>query len=114
MKTRSFDERCITLTDQETGRTSTLIYQNNGSFRVVGNLAHGSNIIFSHFYLKKMIAIMEEFIKGDHTAPDQAPEIMPEYIEPEPEYCRHCNGYGSSLKEDQDICSKCNGSGLKQ
>lgn len=26
--------------------------------------------------------------------------------------CPHCNGYGSSLKEGSDRCSKCSGSGL--
>lgn len=26
--------------------------------------------------------------------------------------CSHCNGYGSSLKEDSDTCSKCHGRGL--
>jgi DnaJ-class molecular chaperone len=28
------------------------------------------------------------------------------------EQCPHCNGYGSSLKEDQNTCSRCFGSGL--
>ena len=28
------------------------------------------------------------------------------------EQCKGCNGYGSSLKEASDRCSKCNGSGL--
>ena len=28
------------------------------------------------------------------------------------EECTHCNGYGSSLKEDADKCTKCGGSGL--
>ena len=26
--------------------------------------------------------------------------------------CTHCNGYGSSLKEESDTCSKCGGDGL--
>jgi len=26
--------------------------------------------------------------------------------------CPHCNGYGSSLKESSNTCSKCGGSGL--
>ena len=26
--------------------------------------------------------------------------------------CDHCNGYGSSLKEEADRCTKCGGSGL--
>lgn len=26
--------------------------------------------------------------------------------------CEHCAGYGSSLKESADKCSKCGGSGL--
>lgn len=26
--------------------------------------------------------------------------------------CTQCNGYGSSLKEDSDRCTKCGGSGL--
>lgn len=26
--------------------------------------------------------------------------------------CEHCNGYGSSLKEDSDRCSRCGGSGV--
>jgi len=26
--------------------------------------------------------------------------------------CSHCNGYGSSLKESSDRCTKCGGSGL--
>ena len=26
--------------------------------------------------------------------------------------CPHCNGYGSSLKEEADRCTKCNGLGL--
>ena len=26
--------------------------------------------------------------------------------------CDHCNGYGSSLKESNDTCTKCGGSGL--
>lgn len=26
--------------------------------------------------------------------------------------CPHCNGYGSSLKEEADKCSVCKGSGL--
>lgn len=28
------------------------------------------------------------------------------------EICGHCNGYGSSLKEPDDKCTKCGGSGL--
>jgi DnaJ-class molecular chaperone len=28
------------------------------------------------------------------------------------EVCTHCNGYGSSLKEDSDTCTKCGGLGL--
>lgn len=28
--------------------------------------------------------------------------------------CPHCNGYGSSLKEDARTCSRCGGSGLVQ
>ena len=27
-------------------------------------------------------------------------------------YCPHCNGYGSSLKEESDRCSRCGGSGV--
>lgn len=26
--------------------------------------------------------------------------------------CTHCNGYGSSLKEEYDTCTRCFGSGL--
>lgn len=26
--------------------------------------------------------------------------------------CPHCNGYGSSLKESADTCTRCGGSGL--
>jgi DnaJ-class molecular chaperone len=26
--------------------------------------------------------------------------------------CNHCNGYGSSLKETSDKCTKCGGAGL--
>ena len=26
--------------------------------------------------------------------------------------CSHCNGYGSSLKEESDRCTKCEGFGL--
>jgi DnaJ-class molecular chaperone len=26
--------------------------------------------------------------------------------------CTHCNGYGSSLKEEADRCTKCEGLGL--
>ena len=26
--------------------------------------------------------------------------------------CDHCNGYGSSLKEEAERCTKCNGTGL--
>ena len=28
--------------------------------------------------------------------------------------CKHCNGYGSSLKEEQPKCSKCSGTGLQE
>ena len=28
------------------------------------------------------------------------------------EECPHCNGYGSSLKEEADRCTKCGGSGV--
>ena len=28
------------------------------------------------------------------------------------EVCRHCNGYGSSLKEESDRCTRCGGTGL--
>ena len=28
------------------------------------------------------------------------------------EFCPHCDGYGSSLKEPDDRCTKCNGTGL--
>jgi len=28
------------------------------------------------------------------------------------EVCTHCNGFGSSLKEDSDTCTKCGGLGL--
>jgi DnaJ-class molecular chaperone len=28
------------------------------------------------------------------------------------EVCTHCNGYGSSLKEESAICTKCYGRGL--
>ncbi len=31
---------------------------------------------------------------------------------PKIEECSHCNGYGSSLKEEADKCTKCGGSGL--
>jgi rRNA maturation endonuclease Nob1 len=27
-------------------------------------------------------------------------------------WCRHCNGYGSSLKEESGRCTHCGGSGL--
>jgi DnaJ-class molecular chaperone len=27
-------------------------------------------------------------------------------------WCPHCNGYGSSLKEDAERCTHCGGSGL--
>ncbi len=27
-------------------------------------------------------------------------------------WCEHCNGYGSSLKDDNHRCAKCNGTGL--
>ena len=27
--------------------------------------------------------------------------------------CEHCDGYGSSLKEEQDRCSCCGGTGVK-
>jgi len=30
------------------------------------------------------------------------------------EYCGHCNGYGSSLKEEDPTCTKCKGTGLKK
>jgi len=32
------------------------------------------------------------------------------------EYCDHCNGYGSSLKDpiDINVCTKCGGSGLQK
>jgi DnaJ-class molecular chaperone len=26
--------------------------------------------------------------------------------------CPHCNGYGSSLKEEAETCTRCGGSGL--
>jgi len=29
------------------------------------------------------------------------------------EYCDHCNGYGSSLKEEADTCTKCKGTGIQ-
>lgn len=32
--------------------------------------------------------------------------------DPNYEECKHCNGYGSSLKEDADTCTRCNGTGL--
>ena len=28
--------------------------------------------------------------------------------------CKHCNGYGSSLKEEADRCTVCGGTGLVQ
>jgi len=28
------------------------------------------------------------------------------------EWCPHCNGYGSSLREASDRCTRCGGSGL--
>lgn len=28
------------------------------------------------------------------------------------EECQHCNGYGSSLKEASDRCTRCGGTGL--
>ena len=28
------------------------------------------------------------------------------------EVCPNCNGYGSSLKEEEDTCTQCNGFGL--
>ena len=28
------------------------------------------------------------------------------------EWCRHCNGYGSSLKDENERCARCNGTGL--
>ena len=31
-----------------------------------------------------------------------------------PEQCDHCNGYGSSFKEDADRCTKCHGTGLME
>jgi hypothetical protein len=27
-------------------------------------------------------------------------------------WCSHCNGYGSSLKDDADRCSRCGGTGI--
>jgi len=30
------------------------------------------------------------------------------------EYCDHCNGYGSSLKEDANTCTKCKGTGIQK
>jgi hypothetical protein len=27
-------------------------------------------------------------------------------------WCPHCNGYGASLKEDSERCTRCGGSGL--
>ena len=30
------------------------------------------------------------------------------------EYCNHCNGYGSSLKETEVTCTKCKGTGLQK
>lgn len=30
------------------------------------------------------------------------------------EECSHCNGYGSSLKETADRCTKCGGTGLQK
>ena len=30
----------------------------------------------------------------------------------EKEYCENCNGFGSSLTEDNDVCSVCQGTGL--
>lgn len=29
-----------------------------------------------------------------------------------PAWCSHCNGYGSSLKEEADRCTHCGGTGL--
>jgi RecJ-like exonuclease len=29
------------------------------------------------------------------------------------QFCEHCHGYGSSLKEEQDRCSVCGGTGVK-
>jgi len=39
---------------------------------------------------------------------------VPQTPKPEPEYCPHCNGYGSSLKEDSDRCSVCGGTGRRK
>jgi len=33
-------------------------------------------------------------------------------LTPDKKICDHCNGYGSSLKEDADRCTKCEGTGL--
>lgn len=27
-------------------------------------------------------------------------------------WCEHCNGYGSSLADDNERCARCNGTGL--
>lgn len=44
----------------------------------------------------------------------EAPESQPWAIPFDPaRCCTHCNGYGSSMKEEQDTCSVCGGSGLK-
>ena len=39
---------------------------------------------------------------------DQRDPLIPAGMEP----CGHCNGYGSSLKETSDRCSRCGGTGL--
>ena len=35
------------------------------------------------------------------------------YSAEEQRECSHCNGFGSSLKEDADRCTQCHGTGLK-
>ena len=37
-------------------------------------------------------------------------------VPPGYEYCAHCSGYGSSLKDpiDVDVCTKCGGTGLQK
>jgi len=37
---------------------------------------------------------------------------MTGHIPPGQRECSHCSGYGSSLREEQDRCSRCGGSGL--
>lgn len=32
----------------------------------------------------------------------------------EPDWCPHCNGYGSSLREASARCTQCGGSGLRR